>query len=101
MIIGNATVEIKADRLADFEKLFTSTFQHTSKEPGVLEYRFHRSLQNPCKYLIFEKYVDQAAVDSHMNSAPNQQFIHDVDEMLASPCYCEYYEELVNVDSYR
>ena len=101
MIIGNATVEIKQECLAAFEKLFTDTFVHTAKEPGVLEYRFHRSKENANKYLIFEKYVDEAAVHSHMNSPANQQFLKDVDPMLASPCYCEYYEELANIDSYR
>ena len=67
MIVGNATVTMYADRCEDFEKLFRSTFPATAADDGVIEYRFHRSRENPCKYLIYEIYRDQAAVDAQLS----------------------------------
>jgi quinol monooxygenase YgiN len=39
--------------------------QHSRQEPGCLLYVGHQSVENPRKFLFYEQYKDQAALDAH------------------------------------
>jgi quinol monooxygenase YgiN len=38
------------------------------KEPGCLLYIGHQSIENPRKFLFYEQYRDQAALEAHRNT---------------------------------
>ncbi len=40
----------------------------TNAEPGCLIYQLHRDPENPGKFMFYERFVDQAALDSHSTS---------------------------------
>jgi quinol monooxygenase YgiN len=40
-----------------------------AQEPGALAYLFHRSQQDPSELVLFESYQDDAAFQSHMQTA--------------------------------
>jgi quinol monooxygenase YgiN len=64
-----ATIEIQADKTADFEAHFSKlAAQVRAKEPGCLLYRLAKSREIVGGYKVMELYQDQAAVDHHMGT---------------------------------
>jgi (4S)-4-hydroxy-5-phosphonooxypentane-2,3-dione isomerase len=42
-------------------------------EPGMVAYQVHRDPADPCVFTIYERYVDAAAYDAHLESEPMQR----------------------------
>ena len=42
-------------------------------EPGMVSYQVHRDPSDPCVFTIYERYVDAAAYDAHLESEPMQR----------------------------
>ncbi|MDG3005011.1 putative quinol monooxygenase [Paludisphaera mucosa] len=61
------------DRAADSFRKLT---EHSRAEPGCLMYQFHRSPTDPRKFFVYEQYVDEAALQSHSNSAYFARYVH-------------------------
>jgi quinol monooxygenase YgiN len=40
----------------------------TRKEPGCLVYELHFDPENPGKFMFYEKFASQAALDEHLNT---------------------------------
>jgi (4S)-4-hydroxy-5-phosphonooxypentane-2,3-dione isomerase len=49
--------------------------EHSSNEPGCLMYFGHQSIEDPRKFLIYERYQDQAALEAHRNSPHFAQYV--------------------------
>ena len=49
--------------------------EHSRKEPGCLMYIGHQSIENPRKFLFYEQYKDEAALQAHRNSAYFKQYV--------------------------
>ena len=43
-------------------------------EPGNLEYQVHRDPEDPCRFFLYEKYIDEAAYLAHGQSEHFQQY---------------------------
>jgi quinol monooxygenase YgiN len=46
----------------------------TRAEPGVLFYQPHRDPDNPCLFVLYEQYVDEAAYAAHAESKHAKRF---------------------------
>jgi len=44
-------------------------------EPGNLVYTVQRSIEDPDEFVLYERYVDEAAVDAHRASAHFQEIV--------------------------
>jgi len=49
--------------------------EHSRREPGCLMYVGHQSTDNPRKFLFYEQYRDQPALDAHRNAAYFKQYV--------------------------
>jgi quinol monooxygenase YgiN len=49
--------------------------EHSRQEPGCLMYLGHQSTEDPRRFLIYEQYQDQAALDAHRNSYHFKQYV--------------------------
>jgi quinol monooxygenase YgiN len=49
--------------------------EHSRKEPGCLLYIGHQSTADPRKFLFYEQYKDQAALEAHRASAHFNQYV--------------------------
>lgn len=49
----------------------------TRAEPGCLHYSAHRSTEDRREFLLFEQYVDQAALDAHSASDYFRHYVLD------------------------
>ena len=70
MVGGLKIVQVKAEHVAEFERLFAGLRAEMHKhEPGCLLYSLLKSRAKPGAYIVHEQYRDQAALDAHQKSA--------------------------------
>ncbi len=48
---------------------------HSRKEPGCLMYVGHQSTEDPRKFMFYEQYKDQAALDAHRGAPYFKQYV--------------------------
>lgn len=49
--------------------------EHSRKEPGCLMYVGHQSTDDPRKFMFYEQYKDQAALEAHRNAPYFKQYV--------------------------
>lgn len=105
MIIVQVTFEVKPDRVADFRAATVDLVRHTRQECGCERAEFYQLRDDPSMFMLFEMYRDEAALASHMQSAPFQHWRQATLSMFSGPGYGEQYfpiepphEELLSAD---
>jgi len=69
MVGGLKIVQVKAEHVAEFERLFAELRAEMQEhEPGCLLYSLLKSRAKPGAYIVQEQYRDQAALDAHQAS---------------------------------
>lgn len=63
------------------EKLVVST----QEEPGNIFYALHQQQAQPDIFMVYELYRDQAACDTHLQSAPLKAALQRMETLLAQP----------------
>jgi quinol monooxygenase YgiN len=56
---------VKAGEEQSFLKAVARLAERTRKEPGCLEYRFHRDPEDARKFFLYELYADEQAYRAH------------------------------------
>lgn len=64
LVANYYTMEGKDDEVAEVLKKMVA-YCNSDQEPGCLLYVVNRSLEDPRRFLLYEQYRDQAAVDAH------------------------------------
>jgi quinol monooxygenase YgiN len=67
-IILNVHTHAVAGREADLGSAFHSLIAPSRQEPGCLVYELHVDPEDPGKFMFYEKFKDQAALDVHLAS---------------------------------
>jgi len=63
-------------------------------EPGCTEFRVHRSLDDPGRFLLFEVYQDAAAFEDHKQTEHFKRLVLDEGLKLLDRRERQYYEPL-------
>jgi quinol monooxygenase YgiN len=50
--------------------------EHSRKEPGCVQYVGHQSSDDPRRFLFYEVYKDQAALQAHRDSPHFKQYVN-------------------------
>lgn len=74
-IVLNVHMEAAPSREKDLEQALTALLAPTRQEPGCLAYHLHHDPQNPAKFMFYEKFADQAALDAHIASPHFQNLV--------------------------
>lgn len=62
----------------------------TRAEPGCIDFHLHRRLDDPCRFVWYENFADQAAVDAHVASAHLARWFELVQRLEAHNEYALY-----------
>lgn len=76
MIVLKVDMLVKAGTEEKCKEYIRLLQQHSRQEPGCLMYVGHQSTENPLKFLLYEQYNDQAALDAHRNAPYFKQYVH-------------------------
>ncbi len=66
----------------------------TENEADTLTYICNRSGKDPDSFVFFERYPDQAALGAHSSSPRFQEFVGEIQGLLAGGMEVELFEEL-------
>ncbi|PYV54888.1 MAG: antibiotic biosynthesis monooxygenase [Acidobacteria bacterium] len=70
MVVLAVTWVAKTGREAEVAAVFSKLTEESRKEPGCAMYLVHRHRTEPRRFLIYEQYKDEAALEAH-RSAPH------------------------------
>ncbi|HEY0565733.1 MAG TPA: putative quinol monooxygenase [Terriglobales bacterium] len=65
MIVLAVTLHVKAGKEDAVIEHFRTLEPESRKEAGCLVYIVHRGTSNPREFLVYEQYVDEAALEAH------------------------------------
>lgn len=74
-IVLNVQMEAVPGREKDLETQLRALLLPTRGEPGCIVYELHLDPENPAKFMFYEKFKSQAALDEHVNSPHFQKFL--------------------------
>ncbi len=95
MITITAVIRAKPGREAVVEGALASVIADVkANEPGTIAYFVSRAINDPCVFTTFERFVDEAAMNSHNQSAAVAAFITSTEGALDGPIVLHACEEL-------
>ena len=74
-IILNVHMDAAPNREEDLEQALRALIAPTRGEAGCLAYYLHRDPEHPGKFMFYEKFAGQAALDAHIASPHFQSFV--------------------------
>ena len=80
------TAKGKGDELV---KLFCELVPLVRKEKGTLTYTINRQLDDPDRFLVYEKYIDQEAINYHASTPYFKEFSKKAVPLLVAPVSIE------------
>jgi len=84
-------VDGKGDELErEFEKLVPKVLE----EPGVITYLVHRSIDDPSKFLVYERYKSREDFDYHCATPHFKEFFEAFDSIKDREPEIELYNEI-------
>jgi|SRR5215470_9597216 len=74
-VILNVHIEAAAGQQEKLADQLRALVAPTRREAGCLVYELHRDPQNPSKFMFYERFSSQAALDEHLASAHFRNFV--------------------------
>jgi|MudIll2142460700_1097286.scaffolds.fasta_scaffold525695_1 quinol monooxygenase YgiN len=69
MVTLLAELKVKADKVEEAKVAFRKLMETVkSSEPGTLTYTIHQRNDDPHTFVVYERYVDDAAFQTHMGN---------------------------------
>lgn len=101
MIVVTAIFDACPGCEAKLEATLLELVGKVAAEPGALEYTLHRDPKAPGRFYFYERYRDQAAVDTHMATPYLKQVLELVPELCAVAPTVDFYEPLMSINALR
>ncbi|MBI3978675.1 MAG: antibiotic biosynthesis monooxygenase, partial [Chloroflexi bacterium] len=78
------TIVAREGKEAEVEALLREMVRQTRQEPGNLVYTLHRSTEDPRRFLLYELYRDQTAIEAHQQAPYFRAYLERAPDLLAS-----------------
>jgi quinol monooxygenase YgiN len=92
MLILASVFKVKEGKSDEFINLIKKNIPVILKGPGAIAYAFHRSVQDPSTFLVYEKYEDEKAFKYHLDHFGD--VIQKIEPLLKSPPEGGMYQEI-------
>lgn len=87
-IIG--TVVAKPEKRAELLGILQSFVAPTRTEPGCVNYDFHHDAGDPNRFVFYENFVDEAALQVHLRMPYLKPLMDRLEELLAEPVHIRH-----------
>jgi len=94
MVIIAAVMQINEGKEAELEKEFLQLKAKVLKEPGTIDYVLHRSVDDPCKYFVYEKYESDEALKYHTSTEHFKTFFQNMGKFVKGQPEVGFYQEV-------
>jgi quinol monooxygenase YgiN len=65
-VILHARFTARPEHLAAVERLIGGLAAEVHREPGNVEFTVYQEADDPCRFFVFERYVDRDAFENHL-----------------------------------
>jgi quinol monooxygenase YgiN len=65
-VVLYAEFTARPERLAEVERLISGLAEDVGREQGNLEFTVYQRTEDPCRFVVFERYADQPAFEAHL-----------------------------------
>jgi quinol monooxygenase YgiN len=87
-----AWISIQPEHIDEFIVLFSELTELTLQEPGCTEYKLMQDPSDPGSFLVFETYVNQAAVDAHFAAPYFTEYGEKIGALTSKPAEIVVYD---------
>ena len=95
MTVFIATLTVKDDKAADFEKLQAELSQLTHEhEPDTFVYDVIKHREKPGVYVVYARFKDEAAFDHHMQTEFHDRLVPPIMECLGGDMVLEFFDHV-------
>jgi quinol monooxygenase YgiN len=89
-----ATFQAKPGKENELRAALIGLLAPTRKEAGCLNYDFHRSVDDPAKFLFHENWASRTQLEAHFQSPHVQSLLPRVDGLCAVPPQITTWEKI-------
>jgi (4S)-4-hydroxy-5-phosphonooxypentane-2,3-dione isomerase len=75
MIVLKVEMQVKPGMEEKCKEIIRHLHEHSRKEPGCVQYVGHQSTEDPRKFMFYEVYKDEAALQAHRDSTHFKQYV--------------------------
>ena len=94
MVIIAAVVRVHEGKGEELEREFLRLQPTVLKDPGALAYVLHRSVDDPCKFFVYEKYENDEALKYHMSTDHFKSFFSKLGPLMKGDPEVGFYSEV-------
>lgn len=94
MIVLKVDMVVKAGTETTCREYLRVLQEQSRKEPGCLMYLTHQSTESPLRFLIYEQYQDQAALEAHRNSPHFARYVRGGLDTIVESRTREFFDTL-------
>lgn len=87
-----ARLYIQPEHVDEFIELFQELIELTLEEPGCTGYELFQDPNDPSKFLVFETYVNQEAVEAHFAAPYFAEYGEKIGELASQPAEIIVYD---------
>lgn len=95
MFVVAAVMKVSQGKGEEFEKEFLKLQPRVLKDPGAVAYVLHRSSDDPCKFLFYEKYENAEAFKYHTSTEHFKAFFQKMGPIIEGKPDITVYHEVV------
>ncbi len=88
MLAFIATLSVKPERVDELKNALSEVIPKVRQEPGNHAYIGHQSPDDPTRFIFYEQYDDQAALDAHRENLASMGV--DLQALLTEPPSIEF-----------
>jgi quinol monooxygenase YgiN len=92
-----AKLKAKKGEEAKMEEALRGMVTKVAQEEGTLTYTLHRDQQDPCVFMLYEKYQDAAALKAHSSTHYFKELFKTLEPMLDGAPEIDMYDELARL----
>ena len=94
MLVVAATLKVLDGRGDEFEREFKKLVPKVLNDPGVIAYIVHRSIDDPSKFFVYEKYKSREDFDYHCSTPHFKEFFEANESIKDGETEIGLYNEL-------
>ncbi len=94
MIVVAAMLQAVEGKGDELEQEFKKLVPKVLNDPGTITYVVHRNIDDPLKFLVYEKYESREALREHSSTPHFQEFSRAVAPMLGGRPEIGLYDEI-------
>lgn len=94
MFIYLVEIEVKPENLEEFKAATLENAQKTTQEPNNVRFDVLQRGDDPCKFMLYEVYVDESGLEEHRLTEHYRRWKDAVASWMAAPRKATKYGEL-------